>query len=270
MFKGWLGEKETQFNLWLSLDKKLYQRIHDVIIPSSHGTTQIDHILISPFGIFIIETKNYTGWIYGSKFQKNWTQVIYGYKYRFQNPLRQTHRQKKILSEYLKITESLIQPIVFFVGDSEFKTELPSNVLDSDLASYIHTFNETRLSDSEIKRISNALSNLKSNTRISHQEHLDSLEERYTSEKVCPKCASGLVVRTVKDGSRKGSQFLGCTNFPKCRFTRSLDTEDFKPSQTTHCSTCTLVIAFAILITTIYLLSYEEQFVIKIIKYFID
>ena len=55
MFKGWFGEKKTQFNLWLSLNTKLYRRFHDVIIPSQHGTTQIDHILVSPFGLFVIE-----------------------------------------------------------------------------------------------------------------------------------------------------------------------------------------------------------------------
>ena len=91
MSKGWVGEKKTQFNLWLSLNTKLYQRFHDVIIPSNNGTTQIDHIVVSPFGLFIVETKNYKGWIYGSESQSNWTQVIYKSKYSFQNPLRQTH-----------------------------------------------------------------------------------------------------------------------------------------------------------------------------------
>ena len=48
MFKGWIGEQKTEFNLRFSLDKKLYRRFHDVIIPSSNGTTQVDHILVSP------------------------------------------------------------------------------------------------------------------------------------------------------------------------------------------------------------------------------
>ncbi len=65
--KGWLGEQQTQFKLWFSLSSRLYQRYHDVIIPSQHGTTKIDHIVVSPYGIFIVETKNYTGWIYGSE-----------------------------------------------------------------------------------------------------------------------------------------------------------------------------------------------------------
>ena len=69
MFKGWIGEQRTELNLWFSLDKELYRRFHDVIIPSSNGTTQIDHILVSPFGLFIVETKNKKGWIHGSETQ---------------------------------------------------------------------------------------------------------------------------------------------------------------------------------------------------------
>ena len=88
MFKGWIGEQRTELNLWFSLDKELYRRFHDVIIPSSNGTTQIDHILVSPFGLFIVETKNKKGWIYGSETQSKWTQVFYKNKYSFQNPLR--------------------------------------------------------------------------------------------------------------------------------------------------------------------------------------
>jgi predicted RNA-binding Zn-ribbon protein involved in translation (DUF1610 family) len=222
MFKGWVGEKKTQFNLWLSLDAKLYQRFHDVIIPSKHGTTQIDHILVSPFGIFIVETKNYKGWIYGSESQSTWTQVIYRSKHSFQNPLRQTHRHKKVLSKYLGISESHIQPVISFVGDVQFKTELPSNVLSSGVGSYIKQFRDSVFSDSEVERISGLLSNVKSEVRISKDEHIKSLHDRFASDTVCPKCGSNLVMRTVKQGSRKGSQFLGCTSYPRCRFTKDL------------------------------------------------
>ena len=153
MFKGWIGEQKTEFNLRFSLDKKLYRRFHDVIIPSSNGTTQVDHILVSPFGLFIVETKNKMGWIYGSESQSKWTQVIYGKKYSFQNPLRQTHRHKKVLSKFLDLNESNIETIVYFNGDSTFKTELPSNVLSYGLGSYIQQFQDTILSNDEIERI---------------------------------------------------------------------------------------------------------------------
>ncbi len=225
MFKGWIGEKKTQFNLWLGLDSNLYQKFHDVIIPSSHGTTQIDHILVSPFGIFVVETKNYKGWIYGSEDQSTWTQVIYKSKHKFQNPLRQTHRHKKVLSKYLGVGESFILPVISFVGDVELKTELPTNVLTSRVSSYIKQFNEEVFSNDEVERITGLLSNVKSEYNISKSEHIQSLEDRYSSDTICPKCGSNLVLREVKQGSRRGSQFLGCSSFPRCRFTKQIQIE---------------------------------------------
>ena len=103
MFEGWFGERKTQFNLWFSLNKELYRRFHYVIIPSDNGTTQVDHVLVSPFGLFIVETKNLKGWIYGSESQPKWTQVVYKNKYSFQNPLKQTYRQNKVLSKFLDV-----------------------------------------------------------------------------------------------------------------------------------------------------------------------
>jgi len=225
MFKGWLGEKKTQFSLWLSLDTKLYQRFHDVIILSNNGTTQIDHILVSPFGIFVIETKNYRGWIYGSDSQSNWTQVIYKSKYSFQNPLRQTHRHKKVLSKYLGINELHIQTVISFTGDVKFKTELPSNVLRSGVGSYIKKFKDKVFSDKEIERIIDLLSNLKSEIKISKEEHIQSLHNRHTSETICPSCGTDLLKRTVKKGAKQGSHFLGCSSFPRCRYTKELESK---------------------------------------------
>jgi len=241
MSKGWVGEKKTQFNLWLSLNTKLYQRFHDIIIPSNNGTTQIDHIFVSPFGLFIVETKNLKGWIYGSESQSSWTQVIYKSKYSFQNPLRQTHRHKKVLSKYLGINELYIQTVISFVGDVKFKTELPSNVLLSGVGSYIKKFKDKVFSDKEIERIINLLSNVKSEIKISKEEHIQSLHNRHTSETVCPSCGSDLLKRTVKQGARQGSQFLGCSSFPRCRYTKELESKS-------NCKIITIIVILFLVI----------------------
>jgi hypothetical protein len=59
LFRGWIGEKKTTFYLWLSLNSKVYRRFHDVIIPSENGTTQIDHLLVSPYFTFVNNTLNF-------------------------------------------------------------------------------------------------------------------------------------------------------------------------------------------------------------------
>lgn len=222
IFKGWFGEKVTSLGMWTFLDKNLYIRFHDVIVPTSNGTTQIDHILISPFGIFIIETKNIKGWIFGSDKQSTWTQSLYGSKYSFQNPLRQNFRHMKCLSQYLQINETYFHSVVFFIGECTFKTSMPKNVINHGLSTYIKSYKEVILSKQELEIIISKIQLLKDNPSLTKREHLASLKERYTSTTTCPKCGSKLVERTARKGPNAGFSFLGCSAFPKCRHTQRL------------------------------------------------
>ena len=219
--RGWFGEKKTTFNMWLSLDKDVYRRFHNLIIPSKNGTTQLDHLLVSPYGLFIVETKNKKGWIFGSGDQSKWTQSIYGKKYSFQNPLRQTFRQKKVLSEYLGVDESIIRTVVFFVGDCKFKTRLPENVLNSRLGKYIKQFKDPIIDHLEIDRIVLQIQRHELESSLTNRDHVRSLRERHSSTTVCPKCGSNLVERTARKGPKEGLKFLGCENYPRCRFTKN-------------------------------------------------
>lgn len=221
--KGWFGEQKTTFSMWLSLDQKVYRRFHDVIIPSSNGTTQIDHILISQYGIFIVETKNKTGWIFGSENQAEWTQSIYGKKYSFQNPLRQAYRQKKILADFLNVRESFIHTVIYFVGDCKFKTELPANVLRSGLGSYVKNFESRVFQQDEVDKFVIKIEKHTSESTLTTSDHVRSLGERHSSTTVCPRCGGGLTLKEAKKGPKAGSKFYGCGNYPRCRFTRKAE-----------------------------------------------
>lgn len=223
LLKGWFGEKKTAFNMWISLDAHIYHRFHNVIVPSRNGTTQIDHVLVSPYGIFIVETKNRNGWIFGSEDQAKWTQTFYRKKYGFQNPLRQTYRQKKVLAEFLEIDESAIRTVVYFVGDCKFKTRLPDNVLKSGLGRYIKRFNRVVLGPDILARVCGTLEDHITQSHLTKRDHIRSLRNRHSSTTVCPKCGSGLVERTAKKGRNVGSKFLGCRSYPKCRFTKKIN-----------------------------------------------
>ena len=221
LLRGWIGEKKTTFNMWLSLDGEIYRRFHDVIILAKNGTTQIDHLLVSPYGLFIVETKNIKGWIFGSENQPKWTQSLYRKKYSFQNPLRQTFRQKRILSEYLKLDESIIYTVVYFVGDCQFKTRLPANVINSGLGRHIKQFHDRILSPEDVDRVIRALERHVSESSLTTRDHVRSLRERHASNTVCPRCGSNLVERTAKKGPNAGSKFLGCESYPRCRYTKN-------------------------------------------------
>ena len=163
------------------------------------------------------------GWIFGSENQSKWTQVLFGKKYSFQNPIRQTFRQKKILSEYLGLEEPFIHTVIYFVGDCKFKTDLPSNVISSGLGSHIKRHRNRVLSPEETSRIQNQLNKLTSETSLTTRKHIKSLRERHSSNTVCHWCGSNLVERTVRKGSRAGSKFLGCENYPQCGFTKNVN-----------------------------------------------
>jgi predicted RNA-binding Zn-ribbon protein involved in translation (DUF1610 family) len=219
--RGWFGEKKTAVNMWVSLNTHTYQRFHDVYIPTFNGTAQIDHLLISPFGVFIVETKNFKGWVFGDEKAAQWTQSLYGKKYRFQNPLRQTYRQKKALAAYFDIDEQLIKTVVYFTGDCELKTELPVNVLDRGLGRYIKRFKNVVLSDSEMDGLLRKVHQHTDSCTTTSRQHVKALRSRHNSTNACPKCGSELVERVARSGANAGNKFLGCNSFPKCRFIKS-------------------------------------------------
>lgn len=102
-FKGKAGETIVNVVNHVNFDKSDYNtNLKDITMKMNDGTTtQIDHIIVSKFGIFVIETKNMKGWIFGDKDQKTWTQSIYGKKNNFQNPLHQNYKHIKALEELL-------------------------------------------------------------------------------------------------------------------------------------------------------------------------
>ncbi|MFA4987871.1 MAG: NERD domain-containing protein [Candidatus Brocadiia bacterium] len=222
ILKGWFGEKMTTFNMWLYMDETVYRRINNLIVPSRNGTTQIDHVLVSVFGIFVIETKNISGWIFGSPNQDKWTQVLYGKKYHFQNPLRQNYRHTKCLSEFLHLPHDLFRSVVFFIGDCEFKTEMPENVMERGFVTYIESFTKRCLADDQVQKIEDVLRKLKDNPVCDKYDHLRSLEERHNSTTQCPRCGAALVRRTARQGRFAGQEFLGCAKYPQCKYTRNL------------------------------------------------
>ena len=127
-FKGIAGEFIVNLGAKLFLDKEKYHLIKNVTLPTENGSTQIDHVIVSKYGVFVVETKNMKGWIFGSPNQKTWTQKIYKHSSKFQNPLHQNYKHTKTLESLLGLNEEQIFSVVVFVGDSTFKTEMPENV----------------------------------------------------------------------------------------------------------------------------------------------
>ncbi|MFO0795270.1 MAG: nuclease-related domain-containing protein [Candidatus Brocadiaceae bacterium] len=152
--KGKLGELKVNRIHRALLDKRIYHPLNNILLHTKdRGSTQIDHVIISVYGIFVIETKNMKGWIFGSEKQDMWTQTFRKSKYSFQNPLRQNYKHVKALSEILNLPEDKFIPIITFTGNCEFKTKMPDNVLNENHIPYILSKNEMLLNYEEVTNI---------------------------------------------------------------------------------------------------------------------
>ncbi|MDP2142181.1 MAG: NERD domain-containing protein [Gammaproteobacteria bacterium] len=227
--KGWIGEGIVNVSFRLFLDKTIYHQLHNVTLPTLDGTTQIDHIVVSPYGIFVVETKNMQGWIFGSENQAQWTQKIYRNSFRFQNPLRQNYKHVKAVESALSIALETIHSLVIFIGGATLKTEMPDNVQHGGGGiRFIKSFTEPVFSEEQTLEIVEQLqSGRLAKTRSTHREHVERLRMRadVTAERLCPKCGSALVVRVKKAGANAGEKFWGCSSYPKCRTMQRISTE---------------------------------------------
>ncbi|QSX29818.1 NERD domain-containing protein [Shewanella cyperi] len=220
-FKGVFGEFLVNRQL-SQLPDSNYTLVKDVTLPTEDGTTQVDHILVSRFGVFVIETKNMKGWIFGSVNQRQWIQKIYRYSSRFQNPLHQNYKHVKTLESLLGIGVEKLHSVIVFTGDSTFKTDMPDNVTHaSGCLRYIKKFDQVVFSDTERYEIITLLQEVKLKrgivTDIKHRQHVKDLRSSKKQIKLCARCGSEMVMRETKRGDNKGKQFWGCSSYPKCR-----------------------------------------------------
>lgn len=125
-----------------------FHLLNNVTIPFQDGTTQIDQILVSTKGIFVIEVKHYSGWIFGNEKSNQWTQTIYHVKNTFQNPIHQNFRHLKAIQQILDfLPKEYMHSIVVFSGSAEFKTPIPKGVFYLPaLVSHLHSFQDNVIS----------------------------------------------------------------------------------------------------------------------------
>ncbi len=179
--KGWLGEWLIKTKARRKLPDDIYRALHDVTLPDGAGTTQIDHIFVSPYGLFVLETKNYKGWIFGTERDAQWTQTTGRYKHRFQNPLRQNYKHTACLTALLGIRHDVVHSVVVFAGNARFKTPMPANVCTlGNFDRYIRSFRAVVLTEQEIQTICQTIASGRlAQGRATNAAHRKSLRDRH-------------------------------------------------------------------------------------------
>lgn len=222
MWKGKLSEKLVS-NKLMKLPNE-YVLFNDLLFENNGISTQIDHIVVSPYGVFVIETKGYRGWILGGEDSEYWTQTIYDNKYKLYNPIRQNAGHVRFLRHMLSCSVNIpFIPIVVFNNSAELKVNTNKSIVINrfKLNGVILRYNTPVLNSETINWIIRTINHnriIADKTKL--KRHIQNTKYRqYSSlnkikQGVCPRCGGRLVLRKGKYGS-----FYGCSNYPKCKFT---------------------------------------------------
>ena len=161
--KGKIGEYRVSKAILINFDVESYRLINDVTLSTEHGTTQIDHIVVSRNGIFVIETKNLRGKIFGSNSDYKWTQKIGKSTYKFYSPLKQNSKHLDVLSSSLLIERSKFVSMVVFVGatvETAYKLPITITTLKS-MPKLISSYTYKTLTTDEIDQVVNKIESIR-------------------------------------------------------------------------------------------------------------
>lgn len=222
--------------------------LFNAYIPKENNeTTEIDVLMICRKGLFVFESKNYSGWIFGNEKQKNWYQTLpkgkgQSHKESFYNPILQNRSHIDHLNQFLNKAFPIHSIIVFserctlkgvdiqsddikvinrydvFSVISKILSDTPCEVLsESDVIELYQLLYPCTQVD-EITKTQH-IENIQQHNQQSEQKVIDDIppipEE---TTKMCPRCGNKLILRTAKRGEQVGEKFYGCSNFPKCRY----------------------------------------------------
>lgn len=216
--KGQEGEKLVRQVLGRSVEGVRYV-FNDYRFYYKNSTVQIDHILVNKNGVFVIETKNYTGNISGLDDEREWTQTFANgnVENKFYNPVKQNYSHIFKLSKFLPY---YIQPIclVIFVSANIDYVLCDKVISLNELTSATEYSGKEVLKPKEIDYIASILYEHQSNS-ITDQEHINNINKMKLDieNNICPRCGGNLVLRSSEYGD-----FYGCENYPNCTFKKDI------------------------------------------------
>lgn len=196
-----------------------YLLLSDVMIKDEKGTHQIDHIVISKFGIFVIEVKNYGGLIVGNEYKEMWAQYLGANKFYFRNPIYQNYSHIKALEKLLNLDESKFISIICNSNRSKLKIQSKSIVTQTDFINKEILKKQEVIVNQDINEIKSIIERNNIKDKEQRKKHIKDIKSKIKvneikeNNMICPKCGNKLVKRVSKYG-----EFIGCSNYPKCKY----------------------------------------------------
>lgn len=185
-WKGKAGEKLVK-RILSKLDPKSYYVLHNVTVYTEYGdTTQIDHIVIAETGVFVIETKNYEGWIYGNEKSARWTQGIFRKKSSFQNPYRQNYKHIKAIEWVIEQQLPCISIAAFHPKCNLKRVHVHSKdkhvLYYNDLQKCIESYTDVQLTNDEVQRIYRTILRANITDKDIKKKHVKYLHNKFAKQ----------------------------------------------------------------------------------------
>lgn len=233
---GGLGEARIASKLdMVNLLGKCGKTLQNIYVPLNNGkTTEIDLLYITQKGLFVIESKNYSGYIFGDENNRNWTSTLSAgkrgvEKHQFYNPIWQNNAHISALKQYLGMNLPTFSLIVFsdrceLKNVSVFSPEIYI-CKQNKLFYLVRTLWDSSLDVLDEHQITTIYCKLLPLTTVNNSvkmNHIVDVQSKQFRTELCPRCGRSLVLRTAKQGANAGQQFFGCSGFPNCRFTKNL------------------------------------------------
>ncbi|MBR1453561.1 MAG: NERD domain-containing protein, partial [Lachnospiraceae bacterium] len=152
-----------------------YHIIDNVMLKTKKGTTQIDHIIVSPFGIFVVETKNHKGMIFGDTYGQVWTQVLRNGHFLIYNPIKQNEGHIKHLSNAIKIPANYMQGVIVFTNrNADLRNiDCPWCFNIDMLYEFITSFNRQIFNGKQMRQIIERIDKVNIDGYINRQKHVN-------------------------------------------------------------------------------------------------
>jgi hypothetical protein len=131
-FRGDIAERRTRRILAAGLEQKRYTVLNDVLLPTGGGTLAVDHIVVSRFGVFVIESLYVNGSVSGGEFQERWKVQRLGRSRRIDNPMHRNAVQAETLGRLLGMPASKIHRVVAISGQRELPAGMPDHLVPVD------------------------------------------------------------------------------------------------------------------------------------------
>ena len=217
--RGWFGELKVKLVIGRTKPDIKYVINNLTLRIGENKTSQIDHVVINEHGVFVIETKNYSGRIYGNETQLEWTQVLnYGnVKNKLYNPIKQNRTHLYHISNLLNGKLPLFSAVVFVQGNTQYINA--SGVYNlRELRRLLKSNTGEYLSPEKMEEAYKTLLNA-NDASITKREHIQNINinKQNISSNICPRCGKALVLRKGKNGN-----FMGCKGYPQCKFTKNI------------------------------------------------